>query len=63
MRERIGVIGGGSWGTALAKLLAEKGYPVALWVHDPGHCREMWRTPPPPVSARPQPAPPRYRAA
>ena len=41
MRERIGVIGGGSWGTALAKLLAEKGYPVALWVHDPGHCREM----------------------
>jgi glycerol-3-phosphate dehydrogenase (NAD(P)+) len=41
MRERIGVIGGGSWGTALAKLLAEKGYPVALWVHDPTHCREM----------------------
>jgi glycerol-3-phosphate dehydrogenase (NAD(P)+) len=41
MRERIGVIGGGSWGTALAKLLAEKGYPVALWVHDPARCREM----------------------
>jgi glycerol-3-phosphate dehydrogenase (NAD(P)+) len=41
MRERIGVIGGGSWGTALAKLLAEKGYPVTLWVHDPTHCREM----------------------
>jgi glycerol-3-phosphate dehydrogenase (NAD(P)+) len=41
MRERIGVIGGGSWGTALAKLLAEKGYPVSLWVHDPAHCREM----------------------
>ena len=41
MRERIGVIGGGSWGTALGKLLAEKGYPVSLWVHDAERCREM----------------------
>jgi glycerol-3-phosphate dehydrogenase (NAD(P)+) len=41
MRERIGVIGGGSWGTALAKLLAEKGYPVSLWVHDPDRYREI----------------------
>jgi glycerol-3-phosphate dehydrogenase (NAD(P)+) len=41
MRERIGVIGGGSWGTALGKLLAEKGYPISLWVHDAEHCREM----------------------
>ncbi len=41
MRERIGVIGGGSWGTALAKLLAEKGYPVSMWVHDANRCREM----------------------
>jgi glycerol-3-phosphate dehydrogenase (NAD(P)+) len=41
MRERIGVIGGGSWGTALAKLLAEKGYPVSVWMHSAERCREM----------------------
>ena len=26
----IGVVGGGSWGTALANLLASKGYAVTL---------------------------------
>ena len=31
---RIGVIGAGSWGTTLANLLAEKGYPVDLWVRE-----------------------------
>jgi glycerol-3-phosphate dehydrogenase (NAD(P)+) len=41
MRERIGVIGGGSWGTALAKLLAEKGYPVTLWIHNSDRYREI----------------------
>lgn len=30
--ERIGVVGAGAWGTTLAKLLAEKGYQVTLWV-------------------------------
>jgi glycerol-3-phosphate dehydrogenase (NAD(P)+) len=30
----VGVVGGGSWGTALADLLAAKGYPVALWVYE-----------------------------
>ncbi len=28
---KIGVIGAGSWGTALAKLLAEKNYDVTIW--------------------------------
>lgn len=31
---RIGVVGAGSWGTALASLLGMKGYPVALWVYE-----------------------------
>ncbi|MFC1535346.1 NAD(P)H-dependent glycerol-3-phosphate dehydrogenase [Thermodesulfobacteriota bacterium] len=31
---RIGAIGAGSWGTTLANLLAEKGYPVDIWVRE-----------------------------
>ena len=33
--ERVGVVGAGAWGTTLAKLLAEKGYSVILWVWEP----------------------------
>lgn len=33
-RLAIGVVGGGSWGTTLADLLAAKGYPVSLWVYE-----------------------------
>jgi glycerol-3-phosphate dehydrogenase (NAD(P)+) len=32
---RIGVVGAGSWGTALAKLLAEKGFDIDFWVFEP----------------------------
>jgi glycerol-3-phosphate dehydrogenase (NAD(P)+) len=32
--RRVTVIGGGSWGTSLAFLLADKGYPVKLWMYE-----------------------------
>jgi len=35
--KKIGVVGAGSWGTALAILLGEHGVPVTLWGHDAGH--------------------------
>lgn len=35
------VIGGGSWGTALALHLAAGGYDVRIWVHDPERVHEM----------------------
>lgn len=32
---RIGVIGGGAWGTALAQVAAREGQPVLLWAREP----------------------------
>lgn len=34
MEQNIIVLGGGSWGTALANLLAKKGYSVTMWLRD-----------------------------
>lgn len=42
--ETVGVVGGGSWGTALANLLAEKSIPVSLWVFEEDLCEEMEKT-------------------
>lgn len=33
--ERIGIIGGGAWGTALAQTLRRAGRTVTLWAHEP----------------------------
>ena len=35
------VLGAGSWGTALAMLLARNGCRVVLWGRDPAHCEQM----------------------
>jgi glycerol-3-phosphate dehydrogenase (NAD(P)+) len=37
----IGVLGAGSWGTALALLLARNGHTTLLWGHDPAHQRVL----------------------
>jgi glycerol-3-phosphate dehydrogenase (NAD(P)+) len=41
--ETIAILGGGSWGTALALLLArnQPNSPLSLWVHDPELARTM----------------------
>jgi len=36
--QEISIIGAGSWGTALAHMLAIKGYRIKLWVYEP----ELW---------------------
>lgn len=32
---RVAIVGGGGWGLALAKLLAENAHPVLVWEHEP----------------------------
>ncbi len=44
MSYDIGVIGGGSWGTALGMLLARNGRATALWDRDRAHVETMART-------------------
>lgn len=41
MGRVIGIIGAGGWGTALAKLLCEKGEEVSLWCHGQETYREI----------------------
>ena len=41
---KASVIGGGSWGTAFARLLAEHGHEVVLAVRDPEQAREIAET-------------------
>ncbi len=44
MTDKIGVIGAGAWGTALAMLLADKGYDVTLWMYEKDLAEETART-------------------
>lgn len=37
----VSVFGAGSWGTALAILLAQKNRPTILWAHHAGHAEQM----------------------
>jgi glycerol-3-phosphate dehydrogenase (NAD(P)+) len=41
---KVGVVGAGSWGTALANLLATKGYAVDWWVFESDLCRQLEET-------------------
>lgn len=38
---RATVLGAGAWGTALAKVLADKGMPTTLWSHHESHARAI----------------------
>ncbi|MDY6822970.1 MAG: NAD(P)H-dependent glycerol-3-phosphate dehydrogenase [Thermodesulfobacteriota bacterium] len=40
-KVKIGVVGAGSWGTALAHLLASKGLAPALWAYEEEVCRQI----------------------
>jgi glycerol-3-phosphate dehydrogenase (NAD(P)+) len=39
--ERIAVIGGGAWGTALAQTCARAGRSVTLWEHEPANATQL----------------------
>jgi len=40
-KPAIAVLGAGSWGTALAVLMANNGYPTLLWGHDPARMAQL----------------------
>lgn len=41
LKTEIGILGGGSWGTALATVLGNKGYAVDIWMRNKEQCKDM----------------------
>lgn len=41
VRERVAVLGGGSWGTTFSKVLADAGHDVRIWVRRPEQATEI----------------------
>jgi len=39
--DRVAVLGAGSWGTALANVLASNGHPTRLWAYEPSVARDV----------------------
>ncbi|HAL67229.1 MAG TPA: glycerol-3-phosphate dehydrogenase, partial [Pseudomonas sp.] len=40
-QQPVAVLGGGSFGTAVANLLAQNGVPVRQWMRDPAQAQAM----------------------
>lgn len=44
MKSKVCILGTGSWGSALALTMAQRGEPVRLWGHNPHHVEEIAAT-------------------
>ncbi|MGB0203592.1 MAG: NAD(P)H-dependent glycerol-3-phosphate dehydrogenase [Neptuniibacter sp.] len=42
--NKVAVLGGGSFGTVIANIVAENGHPVSLWLRDPARAEQLNQT-------------------